>query len=111
MCFEAPPPVLPADGALDLKALPRATVDRSTEPVPVSQLQPLTGYVPAGVTVLAAKKAFLVHLDKSALSHTVIAVSAGVRGTQILLAPPDYIRATRAATGAVPEWRLACLRW
>jgi Cys-tRNA(Pro)/Cys-tRNA(Cys) deacylase len=31
----------------------------------------------------------------------VISVSAGVRGTQILLAPADYIRAVDATTGAI----------
>ena len=30
-----------------------------------------------------------------------ISVSAGVRGTQILIAPADYLRATGAAVGAI----------
>jgi prolyl-tRNA editing enzyme YbaK/EbsC (Cys-tRNA(Pro) deacylase) len=29
----------------------------------------------------------------------VISVSAGIRGTQILPAPPDYLRATKAKVG------------
>jgi Cys-tRNA(Pro)/Cys-tRNA(Cys) deacylase len=90
--------VIPGDGELDLKALARATDNRSAELVPVSQLQQLTGYIRGGVTVLAAKKSFPVRLDESALAHAVIAVSAGVRGTQMLLAPADYMRATGAAT-------------
>jgi Cys-tRNA(Pro)/Cys-tRNA(Cys) deacylase len=31
----------------------------------------------------------------------VIAVSAGVRGTQMLLSPADYLRATKAEPGAI----------
>ena len=71
------------------------------ELVPLSQLQALTGYVRGGVTALAAKKRYPVYLDESATQHPVISVSAGVRGTQILLAPQDYLRATAATLGAI----------
>jgi len=90
--------VVPGDLELDLKALARATDNRSAELVRVGELQQLTGYIRGGVTVLAAKKSFPAWIDKSALAHPVIAVSAGVRGTQILIAPPDYIRATGAVS-------------
>lgn len=93
--------VIPGDAELDLKALARATDNRSVELVPVSQLQQLTGYIRGGVTVLAAKKHFPVHLHESVLLHKVIAVSAGVRGTQIVIAPSDYIRATAATLSAL----------
>jgi Cys-tRNA(Pro)/Cys-tRNA(Cys) deacylase len=41
-----------------------------------------------------------VYLDLSALAHDRIAVSAGVRGVQIVLAPADYAKASDAR-GAV----------
>lgn len=88
--------VVPGDAELDLKALARATGDRRVELVPLREVTPLTGYVRGGVTVFAAKKAFPVYLDESALAFDVISVSAGVRGTQILLAPRDYVRASGA---------------
>ena len=72
---------------------------RSMELAPVSQLRALTGYVRGGVTALAAKRDYPVYLDESALRHSQMAASAGVRGTQILLAPADYLRATRATVG------------
>ena len=100
--------VVPGDGELDLKALARLAETRSVDLVPVSQLQQLTGYVRGGVTALACKKAYPVYVDESILRHPVIAVSAGVRGTQILLAPGDYIRSTKATTGPItraPESR------
>ena len=93
--------VVPGDGEVDLKALARASGCRSMTLVPVSQLPQLTGYIRGGVTALACKKSYPVHLDGSALSYPAIAVSAGVRGTQILLAPPDYVRATAATVGAI----------
>ena len=93
--------VVPGDGELDLKALARLSGSRRMELVLVSQLQTLTGYVRGGVTALACKKNYPVYIDESALRHAVIAVSAGVRGTQILLAPTDYVRATEATVGSI----------
>ena len=69
--------------------------------LPVSQLQQLTGYVRGGVTALACKKNYPVYLDESAGLHDIISISAGIRGTQILLAPQDYIKATSAISGAI----------
>ena len=64
-------------------------------------MQQLTGYIRGGVTALACKKPYPVFLDESALLHEVISISAGVRGTQIFLAPQDYIRATSAKLGTL----------
>jgi len=93
--------VVPADQELDLKALARASGNRKMEMVPVSQLQSLTGYIRGGVTALACRKSYPVYLDETVELHDVISVSAGVRGTQILLAPADYIRATGAIIGPI----------
>jgi len=93
--------VVPGDHELDLKALARLSGKRRMELVAVSQLQHLTGYIRGGVTALSCKKNYPVYLDESALRHSVIAVSAGVRGTQILLAPMDYLRAVSAVTGEI----------
>lgn len=91
--------VVPANAQLDLKALAKLSGDRSTETVPLREVQPLTGYVRGGVTVLGAKKDYPVHADETIELFEVISVSAGVRGTQILLAPADYLRAARAKVG------------
>ena len=37
----------------------------------------------------------------------VVAVSAGVRGTQIVLSPGDYVRATKAKIGAITKPKAA----
>ena len=53
----------------------------------VKELQKLAGYIRGGVTPLAAKKTYPVHVDETIESFAVISVSAGLRGTHILLAP------------------------
>jgi len=62
----------------------------------VKELQSLTGYVRGGVTALAGKKEYPVYADETIELFEIISISAGVRGRQILLAPQDYLRATKA---------------
>lgn len=95
--------VVPGDAELDLKALARLTGDRRIEMVPLKDVQPLTGYIRGGVTALAAKKDFPVYLDETAILFDAISVSAGVRGTQILLSPEDYIAAVNATVGEIAK--------
>jgi len=89
--------VVPADAELDLKALARLSGDRKVDTVPLKEVQPLTGYVRGGVTALAARKDYPVWIDETIELFSVISVSAGVRGTQLVLAPADYLRAVKAA--------------
>jgi Cys-tRNA(Pro)/Cys-tRNA(Cys) deacylase len=87
---------IPSDTELDLKALAAASDNRKIHLVPVKELQKLTGYIRGGVTALAAKKTYPVYVDETMELFGVISVSAGIRGPQILLAPADYLRATKA---------------
>jgi Cys-tRNA(Pro)/Cys-tRNA(Cys) deacylase len=87
---------IPSDTELDLKALAAASDNRKIHLVPVKELQKLTGYIRGGVTALAAKKTYPVYVDETMELFEVISVSAGIRGPQILLAPADYLRATKA---------------
>jgi Cys-tRNA(Pro)/Cys-tRNA(Cys) deacylase len=93
--------VVPADAEVDLKALARESGDRNVELVPLKEVQPLTGYIRGGVTALACKKAYPTYVDEEVQLCELIAVSAGVRGTQLLLTPDDYIRATAAKLGPI----------
>ncbi len=86
--------VIPGNAELDLKALAAASGDRKIQLVPVKELQSLTGYIRGGVTALAGKKGFPVFIDETIELFDVISISAGIRGTQILLAPSDYLKAT-----------------
>jgi len=93
--------VIPANAELDPKALARLSGDRRVELVPLKEVQPLTGYVRGGVTALGLKRPFPVWVEETIELFDVISVSAGVRGTQILLAPADYLRAVGATPGPI----------
>jgi Cys-tRNA(Pro)/Cys-tRNA(Cys) deacylase len=95
--------VVPGDQELDLKALATLAGERRMDLVPLKEVQPLTGYIRGGVTALAAKKDFPVYLDETAILFDVISISAGARGTQILLAPDDYIRIVKATLGEIAK--------
>ncbi len=88
--------IIPGDAELDFKKLARAAGLRRVEMVPLKDVQALTGYVRGGVTVFGAKKAFPAWVDETALLFDRISVSAGTRGTQLILSPDDYLRAARA---------------
>ena len=93
--------VIPGNGEVNLKALAALSGDRKIELASLKEVQPLTGYVRGGVTVLGAKKVFPVYADETILMWETISISAGVRGTQIILKPDDYIRATKATIGDI----------
>jgi Cys-tRNA(Pro)/Cys-tRNA(Cys) deacylase len=95
--------VVPGDSDLELKALARLAGDRKCDTVPLKEVTPLTGYVRGGTTALAAKKDYPTFVDETAELFDVISVSAGVRGTQIVLAAADYVRATKATLGALAK--------
>ncbi|HTW67813.1 MAG TPA: Cys-tRNA(Pro) deacylase [Bryobacteraceae bacterium] len=98
--------VVPANAELDEKALARLTGDRKVEMVSLKEVQPLTGYIRGGVTALAGKRDYPVFVDETAELFDVIAVSAGVRGTQVLLAPADYLAAVHGVSGPIARDRL-----
>ena len=99
--------VIPGDQELDLKALATATGERKIQLVPVKELQSLTGYIRGGVTALAAKRDFPVYVDETIGLFDVISISAGQRGLQILLAPADYLRATKATLAALSQPKMS----
>lgn len=99
--------VIPANTEVNFKALAQASGDRKMHMVPLKEVQPLTGYIRGGVTALACKKPYPVIIDSSAEQQDVISVSAGVRGTQILLKPADYIRAVEATAAPIAAPRSA----
>jgi Cys-tRNA(Pro)/Cys-tRNA(Cys) deacylase len=88
--------VIPGDAELDFKKLARAAGLRKGEMAPLKDVQPLTGYIRGGVTLFGARKAYPVYIDETAILFDAISVSAGARGTQLILAPQDYLRAAQA---------------
>jgi Cys-tRNA(Pro)/Cys-tRNA(Cys) deacylase len=88
--------VIPGDAELDFKKLARAAGMRKLEMAPLKDVQPLTGYIRGGVTVFGARKPYPIFVDETAILFDKISVSAGTRGTQLILSPDDYLKAAEA---------------
>lgn len=95
--------VIPGDCEVDAKALARLTGDRKIEMVPLKDVQPLTGQIRGGVTAIGQNRGYPVYIEELAQVFDVIAISAGVRGTQIVLQPADYMRAVDAKAGSISK--------
>ena len=88
--------VVPGDAELDLKKLAAVADVRKAEMAALRDVEPLTGYIRGGVTVLAARKPFPAFADETLEIFDVVSVSAGQRGLQLVLSPADYLHATGA---------------
>ena len=93
--------VVPGDAELDPKALARVSGDRRVEVVALREVTPLTGYVRGGVTALAGKKDYPVFVDETLELFDAVSVSSGARGTQLVLAPADFLLAVGTGRGTV----------
>jgi len=99
--------VVPGSSELDLKGLAHVSGDKKVEVVTLKEVQPLTGYIRGGVTALACKKDYPTFVDETIELFDVVSVSAGVRGTQIIVAPADYLKATNGKIGAIARDKVA----
>jgi prolyl-tRNA editing enzyme YbaK/EbsC (Cys-tRNA(Pro) deacylase) len=80
--------VVPGTAEVDLKKAAKASGNKS-EPLPLRELEPLTGYVRGGWSV---PKSLPVFIDETAGLWDSIFVSAGARGLQMMLSQ-DHSRA------------------
>ena len=88
--------VIPGDAELDLKKLAHAAGAKKAELAALKEVEPLTGYIRGGVTVMAAKKPFPAFADETIELFDAISVSAGQRGLQLVLSPSDYLKVSGA---------------
>lgn len=91
--------VIPGSCELDLKKAAKASRSKRIEMVKVKELFELTGYIRGGCSPVGMKKNFPVFIDETSQLFENISISAGVRGTQIIINPGDLIN-TIAATSA-----------
>ena len=82
---------LPVCEELDLKKVARASQNKNVEMIAVKELLPLTGYVRGGCSPIGMKKAFPTYIDETAQLFDHIAISAGMRGEQMILNPADLL--------------------
>jgi len=83
---------IPVCCSLDLKKAAKASGNKKLDLVPVKDLLGLTGYIRGGCSPIGMKKAFPTYIEETAILFEEIAVSAGVRGNQIILHPDDLIQ-------------------
>ena len=83
---------LPGDAELDLKKAAKAAGEKSVEMLPLKELQASTGYLRGGCSPIGTKRAYPVFIDETAILYEEISVSAGARGSQVVLAPDDLVR-------------------
>jgi Cys-tRNA(Pro)/Cys-tRNA(Cys) deacylase len=88
--------VIPGDAELDLKKLAHAAGAKKVDLASLKEVEPLTGYIRGGVTVMGARKPFPAYADETIELFDLISVSAGQRGLQLILSPADYLRAANA---------------
>lgn len=93
--------VVPGNAEIDPKALAHISGDRKVDLVPLKDVQPLTGQIRGGVTAIGQTRRYPVYVDETVELFDIISVSAGVRGTQILMAPSNYLRAVEGIIGAI----------
>lgn len=80
---------IPVDGEVDLKKAAKAAGDKKVEMLPMKDLLSVTGYIRGGCSPVGMKKRFPTYVDPAAFQYAKIAVSAGMRGVQVLLSPKD----------------------
>ena len=88
---------IPVSNELNLKKAAHAAGVKSIELLHLTQLLPTTGYIRGGCSPIGMKKSYPTWIDESAELWDEIAVSAGRRGCQVILAPADLLRAADAA--------------
>ena len=93
--------VVPVEKELDLKAVARATGNKSVAMLPQKELLPLTGYLRGGCSPIGMKKALPTFLQEDAQNLERISVSAGVRGCQVILAVDALVTCTKAVFAAL----------
>lgn len=93
--------VLPVARELDLKKAARAVGAKAVELLPVKEINAVTGYIRGGCTAIGMKKQYPTVIDQSAGEFDRIIISGGRIGSQIFLAPDDFIKATGGNYGDI----------
>ena len=89
---------IPVDMELDLKKAASVSKNKKVEMTHMKELLGLTGYI-RRLLPIGMKKKYPTFIDETCILFDEIAVSAGVRGEQVILNPQDliqYIEATEA---------------
>lgn len=78
---------IPVAEELDLKKVAKAAGDKKVEMIPMKDLLSVTGYIRGGCSPIGMKKKYPTYIEETAVLFEEIAVSAGIRGAQIVVNP------------------------
>lgn len=93
--------LVPVDRELDLKGLAAAAGARRAVLAEPAAAERATGSVIGGISPLGGRRTLPTFIDRSALDHETVLVSAGRRGLQLRLAPVDLVRLSGATVAVL----------
>ena len=93
--------VIPVAEELDLKKAAKSVGEKSVSMIHVKDINGITGYIRGGCTAIGMKKQYTTRLDQSAKGKGAIIISGGRIGSQIELAPEDFLRACKGEYGDI----------
>jgi Cys-tRNA(Pro)/Cys-tRNA(Cys) deacylase len=99
--------LVPVNRELDLKAAAALLQDKKVDLIHVNDLLGLTGYIRGGCSPVGMKKQFPTFMDESSMSFDEIAVSAGVRGLQMVIDPKALAVFLHAHAGKLATNRIS----
>ena len=82
---------IPVDGELDLRRAAQVSGNKRVEMLHVKELLGVTGYIRGGCSPVGMKKKYPTYFDETVILFDEIAVSAGVRGQQMIVSPDSLI--------------------
>ena len=88
---------IPVDGELDLRRAAQVSGNKRVEMLHVKELLGVTGYIRGGCSPVGMKKKYPTYFDETVILFDEIAVSAGVRGQQMIVSPDSLIAYLGAA--------------
>lgn len=93
--------VIPIAEELDMKKAAKSVEEKAVSMIHVKEINAVTGYIRGGCTAVGMKKQYVTRIDKSAEALETVIVSGGRIGSQIELAPEDFLRACRGEYGDI----------
>ena len=94
---------IPVDMELDLKKAAAVSKNKKVEMTHMKELLALTGYIRGGCSPIGMKKKYPTFIDETCILFDEIAVSAGIRGEQVILSPEDLTRFTEATEADITK--------
>ena len=86
-----------------MKKAAAVSKNKKVEMTHMKELLALTGYIRGGCSPIGMKKKYPIFIDETCILFDEIAVSAGIRGEQVILSPEDLARFTEATEADITK--------